>query len=78
MTDLLIEIGGISRAFFAIGLALAHFAASHLYKAALIKDLFMVQDDSASPHPAFETFMKNLPNKDDPNSPQLKREETEL
>ena len=46
ITDLLIDIGGISRAMYTIGLFLAHFAAMHLYKAALVKDLFMVQDAS--------------------------------
>lgn len=42
LTDLLVDIGGISRAFVTVGLVIAHFAALHLYRAALIKDLFMV------------------------------------
>jgi len=53
ITDLLIDIGGISRAFFVSGLLISHFAAKHLYKAALIKDLFMVQDPTLDPHPSF-------------------------
>ena len=56
LTDLLIDIGGISRAFIIAGLIVAHFAAIHLYKAALIKDLFMVQVESREPHPTFQSF----------------------
>lgn len=41
MTDLLIDIGGISRAIVVSGLFLTHFAAFNLYKAALIEALFM-------------------------------------
>ena len=58
LTNLLIEIGGISRAFFSFGLILAHFAALHLYRASLIEDLFMVQDESATPHPSYTNHIK--------------------
>ena len=56
LTDLLIDIGGISRAFIISGLIVSTFAAVHLYKAALIKDLFMVQVESRDPHPTFKEF----------------------
>ena len=42
LTDLLIDIGGISRAVVTIGLFLTHFAALHLFKAALVQNLFMM------------------------------------
>ena len=56
LTDLLIDIGGISRAFLLTGLIVSSFAAVHLYKAALIKDLFMVQTEDREPHPTFKSF----------------------
>jgi len=42
LTSFLVDIGGISRAVYASGLVIAHFAAMQIYKAAMINDLFMV------------------------------------
>ena len=56
LTDLLIDIGGISRAFIISGLIASSLAAVHLYKAALIKDLFMLQTEAREPHPTFKSF----------------------
>ena len=57
LTALLIDLGGISRAFYTGGFILAHFIAKHLYKAALISDLFMVQEEGKKPHPTYEPFI---------------------
>ena len=58
LTSLLIEIGGISRAFVKFGMIVAHLTAYHLYKTALIKDLFLVQSESKEPHPAYKSFLE--------------------
>ena len=43
-----IDIGGISRALFFGGMVFAHFVALRMYRAALIGDIFMVQDRSVA------------------------------
>lgn len=58
LTDLLVDIGGISRAFVTVGLFCANFAGLHLYRTALIKDLFMEQDRTRPPHPSHTNYMK--------------------
>ena len=42
LTDLAVEIGGLSRAVYAAGLIFAHYVALQLYRTAVVKDLFMV------------------------------------
>ena len=59
VTNLLIEIGGISRAFVKFGMIVAHLTAFYLYKAALIKDLFLVEAESKEPHPAHLSFLQS-------------------
>ena len=71
LTDLLVDIGGISRAFVALGLFLAQFAARHLYRAALIKDLFMVQEDSKPLHPSVTNYNKRAEKKQSKSGSQL-------
>ena len=44
ITDLLIEIGGISRALIVGGIIATGFAAKYFYRAALVQDLFMEQE----------------------------------
>ena len=46
ITEWLIDMGGISRAIYFLGLIIAHFFALRMYKAALIQDIFMVQGKS--------------------------------
>ena len=58
VTNLLIEIGGISRAFVKFGMIVAHLTAFYLYKAALIQDLFLVEAESKEPHPAHLSFLQ--------------------
>lgn len=53
LTDLLIDIGGISRAIVISGLVLTHFVAKNLYKAALVQELFMVQERDSKVHPKY-------------------------
>ena len=55
MVNVLAEVGGISRTLFAGGYVIAHFVAMHLYRAALIDDLFLVQEPSCEPHPNFKS-----------------------
>ena len=45
LTEWLIDIGGISKAMYFAGLVLAHFFAERLYRAALMKDIFLVQEN---------------------------------
>ena len=58
LTDLLIDIGGISRAVVTIGLFLTHFTALHLFKASLVQNLFMMQQEDHQPHPKYLQFLK--------------------
>ena len=41
LTNLLIDLGGISRSFYILGMVCAHFVSKVLYRKALIEDLFM-------------------------------------
>ena len=45
LTNWMIDMGGISRAFYFGGMIVAHQIALRAYKAALIGDVFMVQMD---------------------------------
>ena len=45
LTNWLIDIGGISKALYFGGLIISHFVALRAYKAALIGDVFMVQQE---------------------------------
>ena len=42
LTDLVIDISGISRALYFAGLVASNLVAIYLYKVALVRDLFMV------------------------------------
>ena len=46
LADWLIDVGGISKAFYFAGKVICHFVALRAYKAALIGDVFMVQNKS--------------------------------
>ena len=46
LTDWLIDMGGISKALYFGGLIIAHFVALRLYKAALMQDIYLVQNKS--------------------------------
>ena len=46
LTDLIIDVSGISRALYFVCLVASNFVAIYLYKVALVRDLFMVQEES--------------------------------
>lgn len=43
LADLLVELGGMSRSFYFIGMFCAHFVSKMIYRKSLIEDLFMWQ-----------------------------------
>ena len=45
LTNWMIDMGGISKAIYFTGMILAHIVALRMYKAALISDMYMVQDE---------------------------------
>ena len=45
LTNWLIDVGGISKALYFGGMVISHFVALRAYKAALIGDVLMVQED---------------------------------
>ena len=45
LTSWMIDMGGISKSFYFGGMIIAHIVALRMYKAALISDIYMVQDE---------------------------------
>ena len=45
LTNWMIDMGGISKSFYFGGMIIAHIVALRMYKAALISDIYMVQDE---------------------------------